>query len=77
MMLSEGICPDPGEIRQIQLIDNESGDPDISVGAICLWHEEANARYSYWSGFQIIDISPEDQEKLDRYIRLLEESGHQ
>ena len=77
MMLSEGICPEAGEIRQVQLIDHESGNPDISVGAICLWCDDANARHSYWSGFQIIDISPEDQEKLNQYVRLLEESTRQ
>ncbi len=76
MMLSEGVCPEAGEIRQVQLIDHENGDPDISVGAICLWHDEANAKHSYWSGFQIIDISPEDQDKLDRYISFLEESSN-
>ncbi|WP_457673872.1 PilZ domain-containing protein [Thiolapillus sp.] len=75
MMLSEGNCPEAGEIRQVQLIDHETGDPDISVGATCLWHDEANARHSYWSGFQIIDISPEEQEKLDRYISSLEEAA--
>ncbi len=77
MMLSEGVCPEAGEIRQVQLINHESGDPDISVGVICLWYDEANARHSYWSGFQIIDISPEDQEKLNRYISVLEESSVQ
>ena len=75
MMLSEGNCPEAGEIHQVQIIDHENGTPDFSVGATCLWNDEANARHSYWSGFQIIDISPEDQEKLDSYIALLKESN--
>jgi len=74
MMLSEGNCPESGDIHQVQLIDHDSGDPNISVGATCLWNDEANARHSYWSGFQIIDISPEDQAKLDSYLQLLEQS---
>jgi len=74
MMLSEGNCPEGGEIHQVQLIDQDGGEPDISVGATCLWNDEANARHSYWSGFQIIDISPEDQAKLDSYLQLLEQS---
>ena len=71
MMLSEGNCPEVGNIYQVQLIDQDSGEPDICVGATCLWNDEANARHNYWSGFQIIDISPEDQAKLDNYIQLL------
>ena len=74
MMLSEGNCPEGGDIHQVQLIDHDSGDPNISVGATCLWNDEANARHSYWSGFQIIDISPEDQVRLDDYIELLKQS---
>ncbi|BAO44599.1 PilZ domain-containing protein [Thiolapillus brandeum] len=74
MMLSEGNCPEAGDIHQVQLIDPDSGEPDVSVGATCLWNDEANARHSYWSGFQIIDISPEDQAKLDNYLQLLERS---
>jgi len=74
MMLSEGKCPEAGGIHQLQIVSEEEETPDISLGATCLWNEEANARHSYWSGFEIIDISPEEQEKLDAYIATLQQS---
>jgi len=71
MIVSEGEHPSPGTIHQLQLIDHNSGDPDITLGATCLWLDEANASDSYWSGFQIIDISAKDREMLDNYIHSL------
>jgi c-di-GMP-binding flagellar brake protein YcgR len=41
---------------------------EIRIGAESLWCEDANDSGTHWSGFQIIDISPEDQRILDRVI---------
>ncbi len=72
MMLSEGESPQPGAIHQVSLIDEEQAGLDITVGIHCLWLDEANASNTYWSGYQIIDISDEDQAQLDAYIKRLE-----
>jgi hypothetical protein len=40
----------------------------ISVGAESLWCEDANGSGMYWTGFHIIDISPEHQRLLDAIV---------
>lgn len=74
MIVSEGEHPGPGTIHQLQLQNNEKTVPDITLGATCLWQEEASASNSYWCGFQIIDISSRDRETLDGYIKSLKDS---
>ena len=41
---------------------------EIVIGAESLWCDDANCSGSYWTGFQIIDISPEHQEILNTVI---------
>ena len=41
---------------------------EISLGAESLWSEDANGSGTYWTGFQIIDISPEDKQTLERIV---------
>ncbi len=41
---------------------------EILVGAESLWCDDANDSGSYWTGFQIIDISPEHQEILNTVV---------
>ncbi len=41
---------------------------EIRVGAESLWSEDANDSGTHWTGFQIIDISPEDQAILDAIV---------
>ena len=72
MLLSEEEHPEPGAIHQIKLQDLGNTELDISLGATCLWQEEASAANSYWSGFQIIDISDDNQEQLNRYLESLD-----
>jgi hypothetical protein len=38
---------------------------EIRIGAESLWSEDANDSGIHWTGFHIIDISPEDQLILD------------
>ena len=71
MLLSEEEHPMPGSIHQLQLLDLGNHALDISLGATCLWQEEASASNSYWSGFQIIDISDSNQEQLQSYLKTL------
>lgn len=41
---------------------------EILIGAESLWCNDANDSGSYWTGFQIIDISPEHQEILNTVV---------
>jgi hypothetical protein len=41
---------------------------EIRVGAESLWSEDANDSGVHWTGFHIIDISPEDQLILDTVV---------
>lgn len=40
----------------------------ISVGAESLWCEDTNGSGVHWTGFHIIDISPEHQRLLDAIV---------
>lgn len=42
---------------------------EIKVGAESLWSEDANDSGSHWTGFQIIDISPEHQAILNAVVK--------
>ena len=52
---------------RIPLIQGDSR-VEILVGAESLWCNDANDSGSYWTGFQIIDISPEHQEILNTIV---------
>lgn len=67
MLSSHGIIIPEGTIYQLQLME-DSAKLNINAGATCLWQTEANAKDSHWAGFQIIDISPEDEETLKSYL---------
>ena len=41
---------------------------EILIGAESLWSDDANGSGSYWTGFQIIDISSEHQEILNTVV---------
>ncbi|MFQ5645031.1 MAG: PilZ domain-containing protein [Thiogranum sp.] len=41
---------------------------EILVGAESLWCDDANGSGTYWTGFQIIDISSEHQAILDAVV---------
>lgn len=45
-----------------------AGREDLELGAESLWTELSNDQRSYWSGFAIIDISPEDKVRLAQLI---------
>jgi hypothetical protein len=41
---------------------------EVGIGAESLWSEDANDSGIHWTGFHIIDISPEDQLILDGIV---------
>ena len=69
LMAASCKCIRSGSICQIRipLIKGEQ-QVDIRVGTESLWCEDANDSGIYWTGFQIIDISPEDQLILDTVV---------
>jgi len=67
LLSSHSIIIPEGAIYQFQLAEESLG-VSINAGATCLWQTEASAVDSHWAGFQIIDISPEDEKSLKSYI---------
>jgi len=69
LMAASGECICCGSVRQmrIPLIKGEKS-VDVCVGAESLWCEDTNDSGTFWTGFQIIDISPEDQLTLDAIV---------
>lgn len=64
-MLMGPLCIAPGTVRQLCIpFAQETGTGTLTVGAESLWCQDANDTGSHWSGFQIIDISPEQQKLL-------------
>jgi hypothetical protein len=67
------ISPQPlGERRVYQVqfvIPNERGQEErVEVGIQCLWSAPGHGDHSHWAGCQIIDISSDDQQRLDQWI---------
>jgi len=55
----------PGTLYQLRIpLDMQANAQVLLVGAECLWCQDANESGAYWSGFQIIDISPEPRQAL-------------
>jgi len=58
-----------GTVCQVRIPLNVGGQPvEIQVGIEALWCEDANDSGSHWTGFQIIDISPEHQKILNSVV---------
>ncbi|GMQ84062.1 MAG: hypothetical protein BMS9Abin06_0815 [Gammaproteobacteria bacterium] len=66
------ICPDCiacGTVYQMRIpLVQGDRNVEIMVGAESLWCDDANDSGSHWTGFQIIDISPEHQEILNTVV---------
>lgn len=67
MLASHNTIIPEGAIYQLKLQESQS-TANIHLGATCLWQTEANAADAHWAGFQIIDISAEDEASLISYI---------
>ena len=69
LMAVSTLCINCGTVCQIRVQLNVSGQPvEIQVGIEALWCEDANESGSHWTGFQIIDISPEHQKILNAVV---------
>lgn len=49
-----------------------NGRNSVHVGIDCLWTRGSEDTAKYWSGCQIIDISPEGVEDIEALVELLE-----
>lgn len=69
LMLAGNQLIAPNTVRQMHLplIIGDSRHL-ISVGAESLWCEDTNGSGLYWTGFHIIDISDDDQKKVDAIV---------
>jgi len=54
------------QVRIALLVGDQS--VEIQLGIESLWCEDANESGAYWTGFQIIDVSPEHQEILNSVV---------
>ena len=69
LMLVGADCVAPGTIYQLTIPLETTPDADpLLLGAESLWCSDANHSGFYWSGFQIIDISPEHRQVLARIV---------
>lgn len=62
LMLMGSAGLEPGTLCQFRVpLDDGKQITELLIGAEVLWCQDANHSGSYWSGFHIIDISPEHQ----------------
>jgi c-di-GMP-binding flagellar brake protein YcgR len=62
-------CIECGTVCQLRIpLIRDSETVEILIGAESLWCEDTNNSGSHWTGFQIIDISPEHQEILNSVV---------
>jgi len=66
------LCSTPLEINRVFQLGLElppaCGGQSVRLGAESLWRENSNDPGKYWAGFQIIDISPENLERIKRLM---------
>lgn len=53
-------------IMQLSLVFGSESNPqsDISIGVESLWSQSGSEDTNYWTGFYIIDISEQDQQRI-------------
>jgi len=69
LMLVSPSCINCGIVCQIRIpLVTGNRKVEIIVGVESLWCEDANDSGSYWTGFHIIDISPEHQDVLNSVV---------
>ncbi len=78
--ISEGgfmaICglggPEPGNLLQLTLRDPQGQTLEIQGGVRCVWREPTHGEDGYWCGYQFIDLSEADRQKLQAYLTSLD-----
>lgn len=69
MMLAGPVCTSPGTVRQFRIqIQHKGACTELQPGVESLWCQDVNNSGTYWTGFHIIDIAPEQQEILNSLI---------
>lgn len=70
LMLTSPEALETGSTYQLKIPLSTEGvdDASITVGAESLWSEDIHGSGTYWTGFYIIDISPEDQAILEQLV---------
>jgi hypothetical protein len=46
----------------------------VEIGVQCLWCDQARTSNTYWVGCKMIDISPEDNDALRKWVAAAEET---
>jgi len=65
LMLVGPVCVSPGTVYQLRVpLTRDNTESTIVIGVESLWCQDANDSGSYWTGFHIIDISPQHRELL-------------
>lgn len=69
LMIAGAISVGCGHVYQMRIpLVKDDCQLEIRVGAESLWSEDANDSGIHWTGFHIIDISPEDQLILNTIV---------
>ena len=69
LMIASSRCIEFNTVYQMRIPLARGDDHlEIRIGAESLWCEDANDSGMHWTGFQIIDISPEDQRILESVL---------
>jgi len=71
MLLGEMALPSDSLWECRIVADDELALPEVRLGADCLWTREGASAEHHWSGFHIIDLSPEDARALDVLLQHL------
>ena len=73
LLITDNASIPEGAVYQLSIRggDTEGSSAGIDLGATCLWQAEANTPGSTWAGFQIIDISDQNERRLQDYIASL------
>lgn len=67
LMLVSATCIEAGTVLQLKVpLPGGADEEPLLIGVESLWCQDANDSGAYWTGFQIIDISPQDQARLDQ-----------
>ncbi|MTI15222.1 PilZ domain-containing protein [Sansalvadorimonas verongulae] len=69
MLTSPKAIPD-GTVLQLRVdIEKKSGEGhSVQVGAESLWQKASHNGHQHWSGFRILDISPQDTQFIQELV---------
>jgi hypothetical protein len=74
LLIGEDTTLNQDGLYQIELrgpSNHAGGELHVNLGAVCLWHSAAEAEGGQWGGFQIIDVSETNAQKLRDYLATL------